>query len=257
MVLIHREIVVGELQDRKVVITGAASGLGEACVERCRAAGARVLALDVNEARGLELAETGGHDFMALDVSDREAWQRIADSLAGSGGVDHLHLNAGIQIAPPDAPLSAYRFRSLNLDRYRAMMGVNVDGVVYGLHAMLPVMNAGGSIVVTGSLAGVVPYHIDPLYSMSKHAITGLVRSLRQELGEMGLRINALCPGGIDTGIIPNEQRAGDVALMDPRHVADEVIRLLLVEDSGSTWAKVSEDKPAWVMDPPGRKRQD
>lgn len=109
---------------------------------------------------------------------------------------------------------------------------------------------------ITGLLAGVVPYPIDPLYSMSKHAITGLVRSLRSELAQQGLRINALCPGGIDTAIIPLAQRDGELELMDPDNVADEVLRLLLVDESGATWAKVSNSKPAWIIEPPGRKRE-
>ena len=115
-------------------------------------------------------------------------------------------------------------------------------------------MNPGGSIVVTGSLAGIVPYDVDPLYSMTKHAITGLVRSLRRELLARDLRINALCPAGIDTAIIPNEQRTQEAVFMTAKHVAEEVINLFLTEESGATWAKVSESKPAWVMFPPGRK---
>jgi short-subunit dehydrogenase len=89
---------------------------------------------------------------------------------------------------------------------------------------------------------------------MTKHAVTGLVRSLRSELQKSGLRINALCPGGIDTGIIPQQQRTDDAIFMSPEHVAEEVINLFLTEESGATWAKVSESKPAWIMHPPGRK---
>jgi len=169
-------------------------------------------------------------------------------------GIDHLHLNAGIQSAPPAAGLEEYKFGAMTLARYRRMMGVNIDGVVFGLHYLLPLMKEGGSIVVTGSLAGIVPYDIDPLYSMTKHAVTGLVRSLKKELGERGVRINALCPGGIDTGIIPSEQRTDKAIFMTPEHVAGEVINLFLTQESGATWAKVSESKAMWIMYPPGRR---
>lgn len=172
-----------------------------------------------------------------------------------SGGIDHLHLNAGIQSAPPEAPLNEYRFDHMNLVRYRRLMGVNADGVVLGLHHLLPLMNKNGSIVVTGSLAGVVPYDVDPLYSMTKHAITGLVRSLKNELAEEGLTINALCPGGIDTGIIPEAQRTNDAVFMRPENVASEVLMLFQTSESGQTWAKVSEEKAAWIMRPPGRRQ--
>ena len=108
---------------------------------------------------------------------------------------------------------------------------------------------------MTGSLAGIVPYDIDPLYSMTKHAVTGLVRSLAAEMEERGLRINALCPAGIDTGIIPEAQRVEGAVFMSAEHVADEVMRLFEAEENGATWAKVSASKPLWVMAPPGRKR--
>ena len=134
------------------------------------------------------------------------------------------------------------------------MMGVNVDGVVLGLHYLLPKMKPGGSIVVTCSLAGIVPYDVDPLYSMSKHAVTGLVRSLKRELAERALRINALCPGGIDTEIIPHAQRTETTQFMTPEVIANEIINLFLTEESGATWAKVSETKPAWIIHPPGKR---
>ena len=120
----------------------------------------------------------------------------------------YLYLNAGIQIAPPDAPMEEYAFDALTPERYRRMMGVNVDGVVYGLHTLLPMMQAHSAIVVTCSLAGVTPYSIDPLYSTSKHAVAGLVRSLGPVLAKRNIKINAICPGAVDTALIPQAQRA-------------------------------------------------
>jgi len=155
------------------------------------------------------VAERGGK-FQRCDVSSEADWQSFANEV---NGIDYLHLNAGIQAAPPEAPMSEYRFESFDAERYRRLLGVNIDGVVFGLHYLLPRMNKGGSIVVTGSLAGVVPYDVDPLYAMTKHAVTGLVRSLAREMAERELRINALCPAGIDTGIIPEAQKVEGVTL--------------------------------------------
>jgi NAD(P)-dependent dehydrogenase (short-subunit alcohol dehydrogenase family) len=239
-----------KLQNRQIVVTGAGSGVGAATTLLALEEGADVLALDISEAglSGLNIATTRQHD-----VSSEEHWFGLAAEL-NDQSIDHLHLNAGIQSAPPEAPLEDYAFTKLSLSHYRKMMGVNVDGVVLGLHFLLPKMKPGGSIVVTGSLAGIVPYDVDPLYSMSKHAVTGLVRSLSRELSERQIRINALCPGGIDTAIIPHAQRSDTTEFMTPKGLAREVINLFLTEESGSTWAKVSEAKPAWMIHPPGKR---
>lgn len=238
-------------EGKHVVVTGAGSGVGAAVVKAASDAGARTWGLDVNpDAEGV--VSGNGGTFLQCDVSDAASWHHVADKI---DTIDHLHLNAGIQAAPPEAPLEEYRFDHMDLERYRRMMGVNVDGVVLGLHYLLPKMQPGGSILVTGSLAGIVPYDVDPLYSMSKHAVTGLVRSLAREMASRDLRINALCPGGIDTGIIPHEQRTDQAVFMTAAHVASEALRLLEVPDNGETWAKVAESKPAWIMVPPGRKR--
>lgn len=244
-----------QLQDRNVVITGAASGIGAGVIKVARAQGANVVGLDVNRESGELIAKEHGASFYHCDVGDTTSWESVVAALGDKfDGIDHLHLNAGIQSAPPEADLGQYKFLAMTLPRYRRMLSVNIDGVVLGLHYLLPMMKEGGSIVVTGSLAGIVPYDIDPLYSMTKHAVTGLVRSLKGELGELGLRINALCPGGIDTGIIPNDQRTEKAVFMHPEHVATEVIKLFLTPESGATWAKVSESKEMWIMYPPGRR---
>ncbi len=233
------------------LITGAASGIGKATVERARAAGDEVLALDINEVAGAEIAEATGATFLKCDVSNPVQWQ---DIIASTQAPNRVFLNAGIQIAPPDAPMTDYQFDAMQHDRYRLMMGVNVDGVVFGLKALLPTLTPGSAIVVTASLAGVTPYAVDPLYSMSKHAVVGLVRSLGPTLTLRGIRINALCPGGIDTGIIPQAQRTEAAVFMTPEMIADEVDYLMQVEESGLTWAKVAQDKPVFVIRAPGDK---
>jgi len=234
------------------LITGASSGIGAATVAAARASGGEVLALDINEQAGAALAAQQGAVFYPCDVSDAQQWQRLAEQLAATQVPDRVHLNAGIQIAPPDAPLAEYSFEAMTMARYRRMMGVNVDGVVFGLQTLLPLMTAGSSIVVTASLAGITPYSVDPLYAMSKHAVVGLVRSLGPVLARRDIRINALCPGGIDTNIIPAEQRTDDAEFMTPACIADEVLRLMDVEETGKTWAKVSEQKPAFIVRAPG-----
>jgi NAD(P)-dependent dehydrogenase (short-subunit alcohol dehydrogenase family) len=233
-------------------VTGAASGIGEAVTRAVCRDGARVLALDVDDAAGQAIAHETGALYQHCDVGDPDAWQEVVRLLQALGAPTHVHLNAGIQIAPPSAPLAEYQLEAMTLERYRRMMSVNVDGIVFGLQTLLPVLEPGAAIVVTASLAGITPYSVDPLYAMSKHAVVGLVRSLGPTLKERGIRINAICPGGIDTAIIPVEQRTDDAVFMSAAHVADEVIHLMTVEDSGKTWAKVSEDKPLFMVRAPG-----
>jgi len=248
-----------------LVVTGAASGIGKAMVATASARGCQVLALDIIDAAAdlqSATADAAGQlSFLQCDVANPVDWQRVTAKAQELGGPTHIHLNAGIQIAPPDAPLADYQFEAMQLERYRRMMGVNVDGVVFGLQALLPLCTEGAAIVVTSSLAGITPYDVDPLYAMSKHAVSGLVRSLGPALAERGIKINAICPGGIDTAIIPHAQRnivAGDdgpvdtTNLMTPEHVADEVLHLMTVPETGKTWAKLHAGKPVYIIRAPG-----
>ena len=236
------------------VITGASSGIGAAVTRAVTGSGARALILDVDDAAGAGLASETGAIYQHCDVSDPADWQSVVEKLSELGKVTNIHLNAGIQIAPPDAPLDEYQFEAMTLQRYRRMMGVNVDGVVFGLQALLPALQEGAAIVVTASLAGITPYAIDSLYSMSKHAVVGLVRSLGPTLEQRGIKINAICPGGIDTAIIPEAQRGPDAVFMTAEHIAEEVIHLMSVAETGKAWAKVSENKPVFIIRAPGDK---
>jgi NAD(P)-dependent dehydrogenase (short-subunit alcohol dehydrogenase family) len=91
-----------------------------------------------------------------------------------------------------------------DVDRYHRLIGVNLDGVVYGIHAALPALRraGGGAIVATSSLSGLTPFPGDVLYAASKHAVVGLVRSLAEPLAADGITIAALCPGFTDTPLV-------------------------------------------------------
>ncbi|MCZ6619552.1 MAG: SDR family NAD(P)-dependent oxidoreductase [Gammaproteobacteria bacterium] len=240
--------------DEICVVTGAASGLGAAVTKSLVQLGAKVLALDVQDEAGEQMAAELGVQYAHCDVSQTRDWGKIVALLEELGTPKFVHLNAGIQIAPPDAPLEDYQFANMQLDRYRRMMGVNVDGVVFGLQALLPLLSSGAGVVVTSSLAGITPYAVDPLYAMSKHAVSGLVRSLAEPLADRGITINAICPGGIDTAIIPHDQRHPKAVFMTTEHVAGEVLELFTAEETGKTWAKVSQEKAAFIVRAPGDK---
>src|SRR5215218_10430071 len=188
----------GRLEAKVALVTGAAAGLGRATALALAAEGAVVVAADL-DAAGAEAvaAATSGHAF-ACDVSDLEANRALVDfAVATCGRLDLVHLNAGVATGCGVG-------EDFDLARYRRAMGANLDGVVFGLHAALPALEArgAGAIVATSSLAGLTGVPYDPIYSANKHAVVGLVRSLAPGLAEDGIRLNAICPGFAESGII-------------------------------------------------------
>jgi len=219
--------------DKVAVVTGAASGVGAATARRLAEEGARVVVLDVDE-RGAEVAEQVGGRFVRFDVGDGDAWVELAADLRADGGVHLAHLNAGILAArEPQA------FLETPVERYREMIGVNLCGVLLGIHALAPAIldGGGGAIVATASLAGLLPYGGDPVYAATKHGVIGLVTSVAPQLGRAGVRVHAICPGGIDTPMVTDRQKTEltgrSRAMLDPSEVAAAVAALLASDDSG------------------------
>lgn len=213
----------GAFEGAVALVTGAASGIGLATARRLGREGARLVLVDLDAGRLEDAA--GGLDALALtaDVSDAEEWERVAARLSETGlPLALAHLNAGV--ASFESDLAA-----LSVESYRRVMGVNVDGVVLGLRALLPLLEAdgGGAAVVTASLAGLVAFPPDPIYAASKHAVIGLVRALAPTLERRGVRLNAVCPGFVDTPLLGDEaRRAAEEAgfpLLDPDEVAAAV----------------------------------
>src|SRR5581483_9997523 len=162
----------GRFAGKVAVVTGGASGVGAAVVRRLAGAGASVLLVDVDEARGAPLAGEVGGRFVAADAGDPAAWDRVVGTAVDElRGLDLVHLNAGIPTGPYPVAID-----DTSDAQYRRVMGVNVDGVFFGVRRCVPPMAeaGGGSIVVTSSLAGVMPLPQDPVYGATKHAVLGL-----------------------------------------------------------------------------------
>jgi NAD(P)-dependent dehydrogenase (short-subunit alcohol dehydrogenase family) len=229
---------------RVALVTGGASGIGLATVRRLTASGARVLVADIDQAAGPVAAAAAGGRFVRTDVRDpAQLDAAVAAAERAFGGLDLAVLNAGIAAGTGD-------ILGVDLERYRAVVGVNVDGVVLGVRAALPALRrrGGGAIVVTASLAGLVPYPADPLYALTKHAVIGLVRSLAEPLARDGVRVNCVCPGFADTPLgahLPRHGALGEVPLLS----ADEIAVALL------TAAASAGSGEAWVVQP-GREPQ-
>ena len=230
-------------EGKVAIVTGGAGGLGRASCEALAAAGARVLVVDIDEAGGAAFAESIGGEFFVADVADLGQNQAmVAAAVDRFGGVDLVYLNAGLA--------SGFGVgEDFDAERYRRIMGVNLDGVVFGIHAALPALEArgGGAIVATASLAGLTSVPMDPLYSANKHAVVGLIRSLGPGLAERGIRVNAVCPGFAESRIIdPIRDGLTDagIPIIPAESVAATVLELFAGEMSGEAWF-VQPGRPA------------
>jgi len=222
------------LSGRTVLVTGGSSGIGRACAQRYRAEGATVFVADLHPRSS---------DEIELDVADPEAWAALIASLPP---LDVVHLNAGITTPgrerrqPGGAPMEG-----VTVEDYRAIIGVNLDGVFFGAQAVLPGMveRGEGHVLVTASMAGLGGMAGDVAYAATKHAVVGLVKSVGSTLdqaGHQGVCISALCPGFVDTPLVPGEAKEfiGQMGLpvIAPERVAEAAVQALTERSNGSQW---------------------
>lgn len=186
-----------------VVITGAGSGIGRATAQRFGAGGAKVHACDLHAGPVEEVCEEirargAAADAHVLDVSDADAVATLAERVfAADGGVDVLHNNAGI--------VTAGNAWEMTVEDWNRQIAVNLMGPIYGVHAFVPKMLAQGRpahIINTASLAGLAPLPRLAAYSAAKHGVVGLTEALNIELAPRGIRVSAVCPGGVNTPIV-------------------------------------------------------
>jgi len=240
------------LFDGKVaVVTGAASGIGLACVTRFAGEGATVVAVDIADDVETVARSLGGMAVRA-DVSRPADWLTVVESVRSLGGVDAVYLNAGVTTEQGD-------ITALTDDQYRRILAVNVDGVVFGARALVPelVARGGGALVATASLAGLVAFAADPIYAMTKHAVVGLVRALALTLVDRGVTVNAICPGLVDTPLVDDARAALPAAqfpLIAPDAVVDAVVGCVLGEGTGQAVVVQAgrEPTPFRFSRPPG-----
>lgn len=234
-----------DLHGRCAVVTGAASGFGKAISLELLRRGASVVATDVNDEGLAQLVEEAASESLQthrLDVGDANAWSTL---IAECGPFDLALLNAGVA-THHIRPEGALPVLGLDTERYRSVLSANIDGVVFGTQAVLEHMTATGfgDIIVTASVAGLVPIAPDPVYGLTKHAVVGFVRSLAAALDQHGdpmdIHISAVCPGFADTAILPDEAKTNlqalGVELLTAERVAETMIRAIEERKNGAQW---------------------
>lgn len=188
------------MEGRIALVTGGGNGIGQAvCLEFARE-GAKVMVVDIDAAAGektvadIRSAGNEAHFFRA-DVSQSSQVQAyIQHTLSTYGRIDSFFNNAGIE--GKISPLAEY-----DEDNWDRVMNINLKGTFLGLRYVLPVMIAQkkGTVINTASVAGTVGAPNMAAYSASKHAIIGLTKTAAGEVGRQGIRVNAVCPGPINT----------------------------------------------------------
>jgi NAD(P)-dependent dehydrogenase (short-subunit alcohol dehydrogenase family) len=231
-----------DLTGTVALVTGGASGIGAAAVRRLAAAGARVAVADRDEGSARAVADEVGGLALAGDVADPERMPtHVAAVEDAFGRLDVVLLNAGVTAGQSGVA-------DLDLEGYRRIVGVNVDHVVFGLTAAVPALRraGGGRIVATASLAGIVAMPGDALYTMTKHAVVGYVRSAAPTLAADGIRVNAVCPGFVDTPLIARAkaQFAG-FPLLTAQDVAAAIEDVLERGEPGECWFVQPGREPA------------
>ena len=242
------------LEKKVALVTGGASGIGLATARLLASKGAKVAVVDLDGDRAADVAAEVAGIAIRADVSRSEEWTRIVSTVRDQlGGLDVAHLNAGVTTGVAD-------ITALTDEQYRHIVGVNMDGVTFGVRAVIPELRrrGGGAIVATASLAGIVAFPADAAYTMTKYAVVGLVRALGRVLGAEGITLNAVCPGLVDTPLLTGPIRdaltESGFPLIDADSVAAAVLGCVLGDATGQAMVVQAglEPTPYRFGRPPG-----
>lgn len=243
--------------NKVALVTGAASGIGAAtCIAIAREGGA-VLVGDVDEAGGLQTVETitragGSASFFYLDVTQPDLhYAAVAEVQNLYGGLDVAVNCAGISVGPSKVQRPVYE---VDADDWHRILDVNLNGMFYGLKAQIPAMieRGAGSIVNVGSVMSAVARTSLSPYVASKHAVLGLTKAAALDCAALGIRVNAVAPGYVDTPLLAQKDAITRRAYADLHPLgrrmarAEEVVEAILwlasEKSSFSTGALLSVD---------------
>jgi NAD(P)-dependent dehydrogenase (short-subunit alcohol dehydrogenase family) len=219
------------LQGKVAIITGAASGIGEATARLFAYEGASVMLADIDDERGEKLAaairgSNGKAAYIHADVSVEDDVKAMVDeTVASYGRLDSIFNNAGFGGAT--GPIA-----EIPVEEFDTTMGVLLRGVFLGMKYASPLLAAQGSgtIISTASVAGLRAGYAPHIYSTAKAAVIQLTKTVAMELGEKGVRVNCICPGGIATPLLAGAFRVDE---------SDETAALELVKSAISMFQPI------------------
>ncbi len=219
-----------DLSGKVVAITGAASGIGLACAQACLEAGAKVALVD-RDAAALEKVCAGlGPDAVpvVVDLLDKDSVATMLPQiLERCGRLDVFHANAGAYIGG-DAVEG-------DPDAWDHVLNLNINAAFRSIHAVLPHLakQGSGDVILTSSVAGVIPVVWEPIYTASKHAVQAFTHTVRRQMSKHNVRVGAVLPGPVVTALLDDwpkakmDQALAEGSLMQPKEVADCVVFML------------------------------
>ncbi len=219
-----------DLTDQVAAITGAASGIGLECAKALLGAGARVVLVDrAGDKLDRLCAELGPRAMpLVVDLLDKASVAGMVPGILDRAGqLDIFHANAGAYVGGD--------VHGGDPDAWDRMLNLNINAVFRCIHAVLPHMveRGTGDIIVTSSVAGLVPVVVEPIYTASKHAVQAFVHTLRRQVMKHGIRVGEVAPGPVVTALLddwPKEKLDDALAkgsLMQPVEVAEAVLFML------------------------------
>lgn len=213
-----------QFSGKTALVTGGASGIGEACAHTFAGSGAKVVIADLDTARGEQtgatIKETGGEAiFVQVDVTDPESVeQMVRATIQAYGRLDIAVNNAGIggEINPTG---------SYSIEGWQKVISINLNSVFYCMRYEIPQMLAqgGGAIVNMASILGSVGFANSPAYVAAKHGVVGLTKSAALEYAKQGLRINSVGPGFIKTPLVSGTQDEQTQRYLSEKHALDRL----------------------------------
>jgi NAD(P)-dependent dehydrogenase (short-subunit alcohol dehydrogenase family) len=232
------------LQDRVAVITGAGSGIGLASARRLAAEGATVVAVDIDKTAGQAAAEETGGIFVAADVSSEEDVRQLFDGVAGEfGRIDIAFNNAGISPPEDDSILTT------GIEAWQRVQEINLTSVYLCCKYVIPHMQrqGKGSIINTASFVAVLGAATSQIsYTASKGGVLAMSRELGVQFAREGIRVNALCPGPVNTPLL-RELFAADPERAARRLVHVPMGRFAEAEEIAAAVAFLASDDASFI----------
>ncbi|MEJ6393509.1 SDR family oxidoreductase [Gymnodinialimonas sp. 2305UL16-5] len=219
-----------DLNGKVIAITGSASGIGLACARACIATGARVVLIDRDaDALQAACADLGEAAIpVQTDVLDKDSVARMLPTiLERAGRLDAFHANAGAYVGGD--------VLEGDPDEWNHVLNLNINAAFRSVHAVLPhlAQQGSGDVILTSSIAGVIPVVWEPIYTASKHAVQAFTHTVRRQVSKHGVRVGAILPGPVVTALLDDwpqakmEQALAEGSLMQPKEVADCVVFML------------------------------